>query len=412
MAFDFSFVRNCEICIIICKKEFMKSSTLLVIVFFVLNHTFAQGIEFFHGTWKEAMDKAAKEEKILFVDGFAQWCGPCKAMAKNVFTKQEVGDFFNKNFINLKLDMETPDGRTFGDKYPVSAYPTLFFIDGKGKVIKKVVGGQQVEGLIAHAKDAMKNNDTSADLAKEYEKGNRDFDFLLKYVKALNSSGKPSLKIANDYLNSNPAITEDQKLQFTFEAATEADSKLFETVIANKSKLLKIIPQDVFEEKVKAACKATVNKAVEFETKELLDEALNKSKMVLNNNDEFYYTSLMYYHQSFNEKNEYLKAAESLVKKVGVEDEKTLKFVIDDMCKSYKDDPKVLDKASDYANELYEMNGSYENLLTYCRILADTKEVDKAIKLTEKEIEKVKKTENADVRQLEGLLNFLKTKKA
>ena len=33
--------------------------------------------------------------------------------------------------------METPDGRDFEGIYSVSAYPTLFFIDVKGKIIKK-----------------------------------------------------------------------------------------------------------------------------------------------------------------------------------------------------------------------------------------------------------------------------------
>lgn len=389
----------------------MKTSSVLLFVLFVINLSTAQGIEFFHGTWKEAMDKAAKEDKILFVDAYAQWCGPCKAMAKNVFTKQEVGDFFNKNFINLKLDMETPDGRTFGDKYPVSAYPTLFFVDGKGKVIKKVVGGQQADGLINQGNEALKNNDTSIDLSKEYEKGNRDFDFMIKYIKSLNNAGKPSMKIANDYLSSNPDITEDQKLLFTFEAATEADSKLFETVIANKSKLLKKVSLEDFEGKVKIACRSTVTKAIEYETKELLDDALGKAKDLLSNPDQFYFTSLMYYYESFNQKNEYLKAAESLVKKVGVKDEKTLKYVIDNMCKNFKDDPKVIDKATEYANELYSMNGSFENLKMYCKVLADNNEIDKAIKITESEIERTKKSENPDTKQLEGLLNYLKTSK-
>lgn len=85
-----------------------------------------EGIQFFHGTWAEALEKAKIEDKLLFVDAYAQWCGPCKVMAKNVFTQKKVGDFFNENFINLKMDMETTDGASFGHKYPVSAYPTLF----------------------------------------------------------------------------------------------------------------------------------------------------------------------------------------------------------------------------------------------------------------------------------------------
>jgi len=115
----------------------------ILLISFLSFQSYGQGIEFFDGTWKEALAQAEKEDKIVFVDAYAQWCGPCKRMAKNEFTKTEVGDFFNKNFINLKLDMEIADGMSFGAKYPVSAFPTLFFLTPDGEIVKKITGGQQ-----------------------------------------------------------------------------------------------------------------------------------------------------------------------------------------------------------------------------------------------------------------------------
>lgn len=390
----------------------MRQLATTIIFSFIIISSQAQGIQFFEGTWQEALDKAKKEEKLLFVDAFAQWCGPCKNMAKNVFTLPEVGEFFNKNFINLKLDMESPDGRAFGDKYPVSAYPTLLFIDNKGKVVKKVVGGQKPDGLIEQGKDALKKNDTSTDLEKEYSEGKRDFDFMIKYVKALNNAGKPSQKIANDYLQSNPEISADQKLTFMFEAATEADSKMFEEVLKNKDQIIKLMGKGAFEDKTKTVCKATINKAIEFETKELMDEALSKAKQVLTvDYDQFQYTSMMYYYNSFQQKEEYLKAAESLAKKVGKKDEKTMKFIIEDFCKNYKNDPKVMNKASNFAEQLYDTNKSNENLILYCKTMVENNEVDKALRLAEDVLADMKKKEGQDTHQIEGLINFLKSKK-
>jgi thiol-disulfide isomerase/thioredoxin len=46
----------------------------------------AQGIEFFHGPWSEALAKAKTEDRLIFVDAFASWCGPCKRMAAETFT--------------------------------------------------------------------------------------------------------------------------------------------------------------------------------------------------------------------------------------------------------------------------------------------------------------------------------------
>ena len=391
----------------------MKKAILFSIAFVTVNLLYAQGIEFSHGTWKEALEEAAKHDKILFVDSYTTWCGPCKAMAKNVFTKEEVGKFFNANFINLKLDMESQDGRAFDSKYPVSAYPTLFFIDPKGKVIKKVVGGQQVESLINHAKDAIKNNDNSADLAKEYEAGNREYDFMVKYIKSLVNAGKPSLKIANDYLASQQNLTQEQKMRFTFEAATEADSKLFESILQDKEKYITLVGKEKFNEKILSACKATLQKSIEFETPDLMIEAIDKGTKGLTEGAEaFKYSSQMSYHQNFKNKAEYIKAAENLAKKSS-NDDKTLRFVAEDICKNYKDDKEIVKKATDIAEDAYKLNNSFDNLSFYCKLLMDLDKIDKAIKVAEQALSQAKKKdekENAD--QLEKFVNFIKSKKA
>ena len=108
----------------------------------------AGGIEFFHGTWDEALAKAKAEKKLIFLDAYASWCAPCKMMAANVFTAKSVGDVFNPNFICVKMDMEKGEGVQLSQKLSVMAYPTLFFIDDTGKVLNKHVGGMQVESLI------------------------------------------------------------------------------------------------------------------------------------------------------------------------------------------------------------------------------------------------------------------------
>jgi thiol-disulfide isomerase/thioredoxin len=391
----------------------MIKNIVIISSLFLSALTNAQGIEFFHGNWKEALEEASKKDKPIFVDAFTTWCGPCKAMAKNVFTKDEVGKFFNTNFINLKLDMESEEGKLFESKYPVSAYPTLFFIDAKGKTIKKVVGGQQAEGLINHGKEAIKNNDNSADLTKEYEAGKRDFDFMIKFIKSLNNAGKPSLKIANDYLAVEKNLTEEQIMKFTFESAIEADSKLFEHILLNKDKYITLVGKDKFNEKILQACNATLQKSIEFDTPDLMNEAIDKgSKGLTEGGEVFKYTSQMTYYQTYKNKAEYIKAADNLAKKSSGND-KTLRFIAEDLCKNYKDDFTVVKKATNMAEDAYNINGNIENLMFYCKMLIDSKKTDKAIKIAEQALTQAKKKEEKDnADQLEKFINFLKSKKA
>ena len=390
----------------------MKSKITLILLFILpilgLN---AQGIEFFQGSWKEALTKAKAEDKLLFVDAFAKWCGPCKAMAKNVFTQQKVGDFFNENFINLKLDMEEADGVTFGHKYPVSAYPTLFFLDGDGKVIKTIKGGQQPDGLIMQGEDALKKNDKSGKYEEKYLAGDRSFDLMLNYIKALNAVGKPSLKISNEYLNSNPAITENQRLSFILEAAVDADSKLFEQVISNKSKIASLTGQKTFEEKCLAACQIAANKAVEYEMESLLEETIEKAKKTFPDGaDVFAAKANMQFFKTFKNNDKYISAYKSLAKR-SEGDMTMLKYIIQDVVKNFKENPKMVSDITGYAEKIYEQLDDVESLNLYCSTLILNKDVDKAIKVVTAAKEKAEKN-GQEVSNYDGLLNYLNSKKA
>ena len=113
------------------------------------------GIQFFEGSWEEALTLAKAENKLIFMDAYARWCGPCKIMARNVFTDPKAGEFFNENFINVKMDMERGEGPALSRKYGVRAYPTLFFIDHTGKVVNSALGYHKTGELIRLGKGVL-----------------------------------------------------------------------------------------------------------------------------------------------------------------------------------------------------------------------------------------------------------------
>ncbi|MBD2704792.1 thioredoxin family protein [Spirosoma sp. BT702] len=117
-----------------------------------------EGIQFTEAAWRDILKKAKAEKKVIFLDAYASWCGPCKMLQKNVFTKKAVGDFYNGKFINVKMDMEKGEGPALSQVYPLEAYPTLLFIDGNGRVLKKVLGYQSPEDLIAIGKSVKSVN--------------------------------------------------------------------------------------------------------------------------------------------------------------------------------------------------------------------------------------------------------------
>jgi len=87
-----------------------------------------------------------------------EWCLPCKMMDEDVFSDPAVISFMNENFINYKVDAEKENGPLLALVYEVSAYPTLVFVDKKGKAIVKNVGAVSQSQLIALAKEALAAN--------------------------------------------------------------------------------------------------------------------------------------------------------------------------------------------------------------------------------------------------------------
>ena len=76
-----------------------------ILLLLVTNLVNAEGMEFHHGTWDEALAKSKASGKLIFMDAFTTWCGPCKRMSAQTFPLKEVGEFYNTNFINYELKL-------------------------------------------------------------------------------------------------------------------------------------------------------------------------------------------------------------------------------------------------------------------------------------------------------------------
>ncbi len=369
----------------------------------------AQGIDFFEGTWEEAVEQATKQEKIIFVDAYAEWCGPCKRMAKNVFPQKEVGDFFNENFINMKLDMERGEGLKFRKDYPVSAFPTLFFIDFNGTIVHKVKGAQQAESLIKLGQLALRKIDRSVNYAEEYEKGNRDPKLVYDYVKALASAGKPSLKIANEYLRSQEDLATEQNLRFILVAATEADSRIFDMLIKNRKAIAALETEEVVSAQIEAACDRTLDKAIEYESPDLLGEAKAKMKEHCSEKaEDFALKADRDYYRETGDPENYLKACTACAK-----EKKGNAAALNDLAKEmagvFSKYAKCLVQAEKIAKKAADKGDSYEYHYTYAVILDRNGKKSEAIKAANKSLKLAKETKGAErtVMKLEHFIRAL-----
>lgn len=110
-----------------------------------------KGIDFQKVNLEDAKKIAQKENKLIFIDLFTTWCGPCKLMKKNTFTDDKIGELFNENFVNLAIDAENEkDGLELVKKYKIVNYPSFLFLDKNGELIQYDFGyynAQQFAGV-------------------------------------------------------------------------------------------------------------------------------------------------------------------------------------------------------------------------------------------------------------------------
>lgn len=189
---------------------YAKKHIFILLLLVLSKVAFPQGINFVHNL-DEAIILAKKENKLIFIDFYTSWCAPCKMMSNEVFPQKEVGDYFNTNFISVKIQCDDKGiGAELGKKFTVSAYPTLMFLDSGQHVIHSTAGGLYAKQLIELAKIASDPNSNQLKLVKEWEAGNRTHDFAKKYFFTLMQSYRVE-KANNDFEKYFESLSDSEK---------------------------------------------------------------------------------------------------------------------------------------------------------------------------------------------------------
>ena len=106
-------------------------------------------IEFSANTWDWILAEAKVKKKLIFIDAYTSWCGPCKWAAKYLFTNKDVANYYNENFINVSMDMEKGEGIAFAKKFQINSYPTFLIINDKQEIVGRTEGVDQTKKFFA-----------------------------------------------------------------------------------------------------------------------------------------------------------------------------------------------------------------------------------------------------------------------
>ncbi len=175
-------------------KLFLFALLLIFISNFKVN---ADEINFEKGTFKEVLAKAKKQNKILMIDFFTDWCKWCLELDRKVYTDKDVAEFSNKNQINWKIDAEKGEGIELAKKYAVNGFPTIVFVDGNGDEVDRIVGYIPAKDFLKRIKEFNKGVNTYGSITKILKKNPDD-------IKANYLMGERIITNDNDHKKAEP----------------------------------------------------------------------------------------------------------------------------------------------------------------------------------------------------------------
>jgi hypothetical protein len=195
-------------------------------------------------------------------------------LAANVFTRNEVADYFNRHFVNATFEMEKDkDGIILKDRFAIKAYPTLVFVDpATGEVVHRLVGAGSAEWLLEGAKIAGDPRENLAGLTRRSDEGERDVAFLNDYLKALSTAymeAKAS-EVASAYLALLPveqlATKENWNLIDLY--VNDPLSPILRHVMANRADFREAAGKEAVEAKLKKALREATGKLAYWQPKQ------------------------------------------------------------------------------------------------------------------------------------------------
>ena len=309
--------------------------TLSTLFLFVFLLSFAQeSINFENATFKEILAKAKREKKLVFMDAYASWCGPCKLMEKNIFPLPTVKEYFNANFVNARFDMEKGEGRDLAMKYQVRSYPSYLFLNGDGEVVMKNYGYMGEQDFIAIAKEANNPLLATGNPKELFEKGESDPAFLLNMMRQnAQTDYELAKKVSERYFKGkkDQQLTRDDIGMLLYFVKSPSDSN-YQVFKDRKEDVVKEMSEDIYNQfdvniKISKVMESSFNQntgviddeyfyknAIPLVGKTEAETALNRMKVIyypnVGNYKEYEKAALLYYKNANDfDSEELLKAA-------------------------------------------------------------------------------------------------------
>lgn len=135
--------------------------------------------------YDEAIATAKSENKMVFIDLYTDWCGPCRLMSREVFPNKSVGEYMNSHFVCIKVNAEKGEGVQLAKTYNIEGYPTFVIINSDKKEILNLCGYREPGAFINEIDRALDPAKKPEIMKERYDKGERTPGLINSYASYL-----------------------------------------------------------------------------------------------------------------------------------------------------------------------------------------------------------------------------------
>lgn len=243
------------------------------------------GTKFEEISFEQLKAKAKSSGKLIFIDCYTQWCGPCKKMVKETFPVKEVGEYMDSVFVSAKFDCEHGEGIEIRERFGVSSYPTYLILDATGKVINTTGGFHKADAFIELLKKLSAVGVDLENYGNRYIAGDRSKQFIKDYCEMLIGARQYSKVVA---------ILDDLLVKEGFEkfywpvyatsCFNDYSSEVIKYIVNNKSSVILLVGEEAVNKRLSATYNFPLSK-IFCVPKMVFDEAqLNLIQTVRNLN--------------------------------------------------------------------------------------------------------------------------------
>jgi len=93
--------------------------------------------EWIHDDLEGALVIAAETGKPVFVDMYADWCGPCRMLADEYFVRDDYKEVLSQCVL-VKINID--NYQDLAARYSVQSIPTLILMDSEGNELDRITG--------------------------------------------------------------------------------------------------------------------------------------------------------------------------------------------------------------------------------------------------------------------------------